>query len=1572
MGQLQPKSPILRHAQTALTSPVNAQLEQKARNLQNSLVWSYLFNAPKSHSALTGAGLASALTNWGMPANAYAGAALGSVLGAAPAAGMLELGQKGRHGLMGKALGLSTLAGYRKSKLPSWLANILGLVEPSILEAAQAGRDLRRAVPSGAVAQRVKQLANMPLREAIHRDMGRFSRLLNYVWPMRKLASFSRRDIFKNLLKGFVKNEPPLISAVPGVAAATEAINKTAPQFTRREFSKFMGLTAASAPRVFNYLARPPFTMVRTLTKNPFLPMKMADSPFLNFVNWVNRKIMGKPMKGPYDLSVGPGLRYNLFKESAAELPYRDRSELIARLKDKVLAMEYAHGGIGFYGGGIDPGENPTDAAAREFFEESGRKAKNVRPAGVPPVTLEWTPEMIEENPKLKARAGQFRGSRTHYFVGDVAGRKRHHEKDLDTTTSTSSKPVWLTPEEAISRIEGYGGVDDTTKVLAQQRKDISAARMQILRQILSERQAKAASMSSDGKPEEHVKSALTAGRIRYWANKLGILQVPWSDWKYGTKMLMKAEHAKRTAGAAAGDVYLRRAGLPTSAEMDKLRKMYLRFYRHPEEAIRRKELQYYVDRPGVWKTLRMMEGGGGEVAPIIREIAERRKFKPPTPQQLRNYEFMVTTPPGGKPIGRVGEDSSVPGRFLVADRLAFERRRDELIDKLNRLDMKITDPWVSASARTKFSRMKRELDAKFRELTGKGTRVVHTHPPFSDPLHFIFYENWMRALPSGLTPDKKFSYNKAQQYIEQARKGIQRPTSDLRIMSTSPAQVAVPIAVVPGNLQAGIKVIPGSTSRWAKKRKEPVLKRIFFREGPEKIYPPYRSRGKQASADFAPGLPDRSRFGDVTKLPKEQALKFVIQEHLAQRSGRHYDVRMGTPDTGLYSWATKKEWPGPGGKIMLFQQPVHRYEYGDFQGRIPKGYGKGIVKTHDKGAILVTHAADNKIKFIVAHRGTPEYYTLIRRSGPPENPRTERQRHSQGGQWLLINTTPTDVKKWIGLDPKDMAKLRYKSIPAKDVEKLFTQGNIIQNKVDGASMLYRLLNDHIEATSYRVSKEGRPIVHTQRLFGPGGMKVNIPKEHVGTVLRGEAYGTREGKAIPPQELGGILNASLIHSLEKQRANNVQMKSMLFDVAGEQDKPYAERLSKLESITKLLPQEHFHLPESAKTPEEARALWETISGGKHPLTREGVVAWPPQGVPTKAKLMPESDVWIRNVFPGEGKYKGSGAGGVEYSLSPEGEVVGRIGTGFSDEMRRDMIQHPERYVGRLARIGSQEQFPSGAHRAPAFLALHEDYPTKVAQLDQVKEAGQALRAIWKGLSSVVRPSPGIPKLNVAPGPFYSQRLHAAVRMPELYHGLSQKGFKVVRQRIKEPTSIAGHIQAGRTGLPDDVLGMQVYARGLGDVEQALQTLRQLGVRRISSKAFVKPTYHGINVKGMYRGIPMELQLSPGRLANFGQIALHSLSYKPRAVLGGLDKLIAGKILPWFSGSSWMSKSLPQLQKMMPIKTASEHALAGATVLLESLALANTMRERRKKLKTMHRKKSSLIGEVKRRALAYGD
>jgi len=141
-----------------------------------------------------------------------------------------------------------------------------------------------------------------------------------------------------------------------------------------------------------------------------------------------------------------------------------------------------------------------------------------------------------------------------------------------------------------------------------------------------------------------------------------------------------------------------------------------------------------------------------------------------------------------------------------------------------------------------------------------------------------------------------------------------------------------------------------------------------------------------------------------------------------------------------------------------------------------------------------------------------------------------------------------------------------------------------------------------------------------------------------------------------------------------------------------------------------LPQDQFHLPEEATTPEDARALWQRISSGEHPLTEEGMVFHPPLGNPSKVKLMDENDVWLTGVFPGEGKYQGHSAGGFTYATAPGGATVGKVGTGLSDEFRRSLWEQPQNYVGRAARVRSQEQHPSGAHRVPSFLALHEDYP----------------------------------------------------------------------------------------------------------------------------------------------------------------------------------------------------------------------------------------------------------------------
>lgn len=467
------------------------------------------------------------------------------------------------------------------------------------------------------------------------------------------------------------------------------------------------------------------------------------------------------------------------------------------------------------------------------------------------------------------------------------------------------------------------------------------------------------------------------------------------------------------------------------------------------------------------------------------------------------------------------------------------------------------------------------------------------------------------------------------------------------------------------------------------------------------------------AKQEYAPGLPDPQRFGSVKNLPRNRELLWVIQKHLADRAGPHFDMRLG-PDAGhkptMMSWAARKLPKDPGDKTMAFQQPLHTGAYADFEGEIVSGYGKGIVKTHDKGSVLVTKIAPDKINFVVTHKKHPETFTLIRKTGVPKTAKG-RAKKTQGGTWLMINTTPTKV-----IDHK---KVHYTRVDQEDIEKLFDPKYLHMEKIDGAAALYKLLSDKIEVLSYRPTKKGRPIIHTYRVGGSTGL--NIPKHLVGSVLRGELYGVRGDGAIPPQELGGILNASTSKSLQKQRDQRVELKNAIFNVLkyGKEDvpmsAPLAGRLEKVKEILGHLPKGKYHLPRTAATPEEQRKLWKDVTSGEYPITREGIVAWPVAGgKPTKVKIYDEHDVYIRDIFPGKKRLEGVGAGGFGYSLDPGGERVGEVGTGLSDELRGELLNDPERYLGRVARVKAQEKFPSGALRAPSLIAMHEDYPAKQA------------------------------------------------------------------------------------------------------------------------------------------------------------------------------------------------------------------------------------------------------------------
>jgi hypothetical protein len=662
-----------------------------------------------------------------------------------------------------------------------------------------------------------------------------------------------------------------------------------------------------------------------------------------------------------------------------------------------------------------------------------------------------------------------------------------------------------------------------------------------------------------------------------------------------------------------------------------------------------------------------------------------------------------------------------------------------------------------------------------------------------------------------------------------------------------------------------------------------------------------------------------------------------------------------------MFSWATKKPgFPLPGEVQALYQSPLHEEEYMHFSGELPRGmYGAGKVTPQEKGTVIVHSAAPNKVVFTTGHTRYPQTFVMIRTGQKPTD-------------WLIKNLTPKSLEEFAGPGAA-FEKEHYKSAPASEVGKHYGSDKIFSEKIDGARMLLRLRQHHVDAASYRPSVTGTPIMHTERLQLPHTLK--IPSNLVGTTLVGETYGERapekagayrdsrsmrkliehmkavrgpvaaepltahtgpnassmltgsdaprleqglkmgeliekqrkkkkmnidsvmvklqekeheaeqpaqmmgsasekfatingqwveppvakhpidvkdtqpkkpkkmepdtrpllqdkvakllvrevdgekvrntkdveftmgghhllhpfipkreiwidkalsaldkkmaehhmrleyaimkakngkgKGKiyemahrvaansearrrakhaqeAIPPQELGGILNASLAESLRKQREQKVRLRTAVFNILSKGKKPvgpevpYPERTKMIQEILGHLPKDQFHMPEMATTPEAQKALFERIQAGKNPRTSEGVVVWPQTGVPTKIKLMPESDVVIRGTFSGEGKYQGTGVGGFEYSLPGSEKVLGRVGTGLSDELRAAMLKNQQDYIGRVARVRSMGQFPSGAHRAPSLIALHEEEPQAKTAANVRAEADKVLKAVRGG------------------------------------------------------------------------------------------------------------------------------------------------------------------------------------------------------------------------------------------------
>src|SRR6266849_2547057 len=164
-----------------------------------------------------------------------------------------------------------------------------------------------------------------------------------------------------------------------------------------------------------------------------------------------------------------------------------------------------------------------------------------------------------------------------------------------------------------------------------------------------------------------------------------------------------------------------------------------------------------------------------------------------------------------------------------------------------------------------------------------------------------------------------------------------------------------------------------------------------------------------------------------IVKAPKGPTRFFCVQKHLA--SHLHYDFRLEHHGV-LHSWAVPKG-PSldPKTKRLAMHVEDHPFDYGEFEGVIPEGYGAGIVMLWDKGTwtpeVDDIDAALKKgdLKFTLNGYKLKGSWVLLRTGGRYPGGRTGSGDGSRS--WLLIKHRD----EWAGeLDITEFAPLSVKS----------------------------------------------------------------------------------------------------------------------------------------------------------------------------------------------------------------------------------------------------------------------------------------------------------------------------------------------------------------------------------------------------------------------------------------------------------------------------------------------------------------------------------------------------------------
>ena len=475
--------------------------------------------------------------------------------------------------------------------------------------------------------------------------------------------------------------------------------------------------------------------------------------------------------------------------------------------------------------------------------------------------------------------------------------------------------------------------------------------------------------------------------------------------------------------------------------------------------------------------------------------------------------------------------------------------------------------------------------------------------------------------------------------------------------------------------------------------------------DGPRATDPPAKLNAYRAKRDpKKTPEPMGKRANPVAK--KESPLPtFVIQEHHAR--ALHWDFRLER-DGVLVSWALPKGLPmDPETNHLAVHVEDHPFEYGKFEGTIPKGeYGAGQVTIWDHGTYETEKWRDNEVMVVLHGKRASGKYVLF----------------------------PTNDKNWM-IHRMDPAPSYFEAMP-EHVKPMLAMAGVLPSK--DAGWAYEFKWDGVRALVYVDGGRVRAFTRNDKSLLSTFPELRDIGLHLGSrsaILDGEIVALDKDNRPNFSTLSKRLHVTSKSEIEKLRSS-IPASFFAFDLLFLEGRSivelaYDERRAALESLK--LQGETFATPPSITTTPGSKVLAIARERGL-----EGVVIkrrrsrYSPgsrSGDWIKVKNFFTQEVVIGGWTEGKGERDGSLGALLMGIPSDTGlDYVGKVGTGFTVATRKELLAR----LRPLARKSSPFSAPLG--RSETALA-HFVRPTLVGEVQFAEwtNDGNLRQPSWRGL-----------------------------------------------------------------------------------------------------------------------------------------------------------------------------------------------------------------------------------------------